>query len=267
SGLSKMLVIGMGKQRGAKTAHEWAVDWSLRDMIPEIASLLVERLPVAGGIAIVEDQHDDTDVIEGVPPEGFLDREAELLERAYELMPQLPFDDLDVLIVDQMGKDISGSGMDTNVIGRLEFSIGEPAPADPTIKRIFVRSLTDPSHGNATGLGSADFVHQDLLAETDLSKTLINGLTASAPRGSRVPPALETDRAGLLAALSTVGVVDAKSVRMARITDTMRLQRLYVSEALVEEARERDDLAVVREPEPIEFEDGSLVAPTPDGER
>jgi hypothetical protein len=263
SGLSKMLVIGMGKQRGAKVAHEWAVDWSFRQMIPEIVSRLLTELPVAGGVAVVEDQRDDTAVIEGVASSDFLDREAELLELAYDSMPRIPFDELDVLVVDRMGKDVSGAGMDTNVIGRLVYGLNEPAPELPEVKRIFVRSLTEPSHGNAVGLGSADFIHQDLLEQLDPSKTLINALTASTPRGARIPPAVETDRAGLLAALSTVGVVDAENVRVARITDTMRLERLLVSEALLEEARDRPDLRVVSEAAPIEFADGEFTRTLP----
>lgn len=258
SGLSKMLVIGMGKQRGAKTAHTWAVDWSFRNMIPEISSLLVEKLPVVGGVAVVEDQHDDTDIIEGVPPSDFLDREAELLEIADKKLPRLPFDELDVLVIDRMGKDVSGPGMDPNVIGRLVYGLNEPAPEQPDIKRIFVRSLTEASHGNAVGLGNADFIHQDLLAQMSYSKAVINALTASTPRGVRIPPAMETDRAGLVACLSTIGVVDAERVRVARIVDTMRVHRLYASAPLVEAARERDDLAVVREPEPVEFADGAF---------
>jgi hypothetical protein len=263
SGLSKMLVIGMGKQRGAKTAHEWAVDWSFRNMIPEIAEKLLAELPVAGGVAIVEDQFDDTAVIEGVPPSGFLDREAELLELAYDRLPTIPFDDVDVLILDRQGKDVSGQGMDTNVIGRRPFAINEPEPELPDVKRIFVRGLTETTHGNAMGMGSADFVHRDLAAELDSSTTLINAITASTTRGVRLPPVVETDRAGLVASLSTVGVVGPDDARVLRATDTMRLDRLYASPALVEAARERDDLRVVAEPTPIEFDDGQFAAPTP----
>ncbi|QLG27339.1 DUF362 domain-containing protein [Halorarum halophilum] len=263
SGLSKMLVIGMGKQRGAKFAHEGAVNWSFREMIPQIARILLDALPVVGGIAAVENQHDDTAILEGVPPSGFLEREAELLETAYEKLPTLPFDDLDVLVVDQMGKEISGTGMDTNVVGRREFGF-EPEPESPTIGRIYVRSLTEPSHGNATALGMADLVHRDLIAETDLSKAVINTVTASNLRGARVPPIMESDYAALVAALSTVGIVGPEEVRVARVTDTMRLERLYVSEALIEEARERDDLRVVAEPEPVEFDgEGGFTAPPP----
>ncbi|WP_336021618.1 DUF362 domain-containing protein [Halobellus salinisoli] len=259
SGLSKMLVIGMGKQRGAKIAHDWAVDWSLREMIPEITEQLLAELPVVGGVAIVEDQHDDTSILEGVPPSGFLDREAELLETAYEIMPKIPFEEVDVVVFDRQGKDISGQGMDTNVIGRRPFAINEPEPERPRIKRIYVRGLTETTHGNAMGVGSADVIHEDIVAELDAPTTLINALTASTIRGVRLPPVVETDRAGLVAALSTIGVVDTDTVRVLRASDTMRLHRLVASKALVEEARSRDDLRVVTEPSPIEFEDGAFV--------
>ncbi|MFC7019096.1 MULTISPECIES: DUF362 domain-containing protein [Haloarcula] len=263
SGLSKMLVIGMGKQRGAKIAHEWAVDWSFRNMIPEITEQLLEALPVVGGVAVVEDQHDDTAIVEGVRPSGFLDREAELLETAYDIMPTIPFDELDVVVVDRVGKDVSGQGMDTNVIGRRPFAINEPAPDRPDIKRIFARGLTETTHGNAMGIGSADFVHEAVLDELEAEKTLINAITASTVRGVRLPPVVETDRAGLTASLSTGGVVPADEARVLRVTDTMRLDRMYASTALLEAARDRDDLRVVREAAPVAFEDGQFAAPTP----
>ncbi|WP_225336358.1 DUF362 domain-containing protein [Halomicrobium urmianum] len=262
SGLSKMLVIGMGKQRGAKIAHDWAVDWSLRNMIPEITGQLLDELPVVGGVAILEDQRDDTTLIEGVPPSGFLDREAELLETAYEIMPTLPFDDLDLVVFDRQGKEISGQGMDTNVIGRRPFAIQEPEPDLPDIKRIYTRGLTEATHGNAMGMGSADVVHADVAAELDASTSLINALTASTIRGVRLPPVVETDRAGMVAALSTIGIVDPETVRVLRAPDTMHLQRLYASPALVEEARGRDDLRVIEEPSPIEFDAGQFAAPS-----
>ena len=257
SGLSKMLVIGMGKQRGAKTAHLWAADWSFRNMLPEITQLHLEELPVVGGVAIVENEYDDTAIIEGVPPSGFLDREAELLELAYDKLPTIPFDEVDVLVVDRMGKDISGAGMDTNVIGRLNFGF-EPEPEKPNVKRIFARGLTPASHGNGTGLGSADFIHADIYEGLNWRDTFVNALTASAPNGARIPPAVETDRAGVVASLSTIGVEALDAPRVIRIRDTMHLERVAVSETLVEEARERDDLRVVAEPGDIKFEDGQF---------
>ena len=262
SGLSKMLVIGMGKQRGAKTAHEWALDWSFRNMIPEIAELIIDILPVVGGVAIVEDQLDDTAIIEGVPASGFLDREAALLETAYEVLPQLPFADLDVVVFDRMGKEISGSGMDTNVTGRL-LMFNEPSPEEPFIRRIYTRSLTAASHGNAAGIGQADFIHQDLLADLTVEDMVINAVTSGNVESARIPATVETDRAGIVASLSTVGIRDPGEVRMLRATDTMNLKRLYASEALVEEARDREDLRVVSEPKPVELDDGDLVEPSP----
>ena len=265
SGLSKMAVIGMGKQRGAKMAHDWAVDWSLRNMLPEITELLLDTLPIAGGVAVVEDEHDDTTIVEGVPPSGFLKRERELLDIARERMPTLPFDDLDVLVVDRVGKDISGQGMDTNVTGRRHFTINEPEPESPEIKRVFARGLSQKTKGNAMGMGQADLVHADLAAELDPGKSLINAITASTVRGVRLPPVVESDRAGLLAALGTVGPVDGEEARVLRVTDTMRLQRCYASEALIEAARDRDDLRVVEEPAPVEFgDDGAFTAPSPE---
>jgi hypothetical protein len=178
-------------------------------------------------------------------------------------MPKLPFRELDVLVLDQQGKDISGQGMDTNVIGRRPFAIQEPEPDEPEVKRIYTRSLTETTHGNAMGMGSADFVHANLLADVDMPTSLINALTASTTRGVRLPPAVETDRAGLVASLSTIGIVDPETVRVLRATDTMRLQQCYASPALVEEARERDDLRVLEEPSPVRFEDGDFAAPSP----
>ncbi|MDS0300586.1 DUF362 domain-containing protein [Halogeometricum sp. S1BR25-6] len=262
SGLSKMLVIGMGKQRGAQIAHKWAVDWSLRNMIPEITEQLLDSLPIVGGVAVVEDQHDDTTLIEGVPPSGFLDRERELLELAYDLMPKLPFDELDVVVFDRQGKEISGQGMDTNVIGRRPFAINEPEPESPDIKRIYTRGLTEKTHGNAMGVGSADVIHEDIAAELDAQTTLINALTASTIRGVRLPPVVATDRAGLVASLSTIGVVDPETVRVVRAADTMHLHRMYASTALVEAAKEREDLRVVEEPSPVEFDEGQFAAPS-----
>jgi hypothetical protein len=264
SGLSKMLVIGFGKQRGAKTAHDWAVDWSLREMLPELTERLLAALPVVGGVAVVEDQHDDTAVVEGVPADAFLDREAELLERAHDLMPTLPFDALDVLVVDHLGKDVSGQGMDTNITGRRHFTVNEPEPETPETKRVYARSLTAATKGNAMGMGAADLVHADVLAGLDAEKSLINAITASTVRGVRLPPVVESDRAGLTAALSTCGVLGDGEARVLRVTDTIRLQRVAASAPLVAAARERADLRVVEEASPVEFDDGQFVSPPPD---
>lgn len=265
SGLAKMLVIGFGKQRGAKIAHDWAIDWSLREMVPSIAKQLISTLPIVGGIATVEDQRDQTAIIEGVPSDQILERERELLEKAHELLPRLPFDDVDILIVDRQGKDISGQGIDPNVIGRRPFAINEDEPDSPDIKRIYVRALSERTHGNAMGVGSADFVHRDVFSDIDPRDTFVNAITASTVRGIRLPPVVASDRSGLLATLASVGVRSPEEVRLLRITDTMRLERVYASESLVDEAREREDLNVVSEPADIKFTaEGAFATPSPD---
>ncbi|MEM4781796.1 MAG: DUF362 domain-containing protein, partial [Halalkalicoccus sp.] len=215
-------------------------------------------------VAILEDEHDDTDRIEGIEPSGFLRREAELLDVAWERMPKLPFDELDVLVVDRIGKDVSGQGMDTNVTGRRHFTIAEPEPESPEVKRIYVRGFTGKTKGNAMGMGAADFVHESVFEELDPSKTLINAITASTVRGVRLPPVVEHDWAGLTAALGTIGPVAGPDARVLRVTDTMRLQRCYASEPLVEAARGREDLRVLAEPVPIGFEDGRFAADSPE---
>lgn len=265
SGLAKMLVIGFGKQRGAKTAHDWAVDWSLREMVPDITQRLVDALPVIGGVAILEDQRDDTTHLEGIPAHRILERERELLQRAEALLPRLPFEHLDVLVIDGQGKNVSGQGIDPNVIGRRPFAINEPEPDTPDIKRIYVRSLTEDTHGNAMGVGSADFVHQDVLAEIEAGDTFVNAITASTIRGIRLPPVLASDRAGVLAALSSIGASAPQDVRLVRATDTMRLERVYASRSLIDHARDRDDLRVIEEPMPMAFDGtGDFAAPSPD---
>ena len=265
SGLAKMLVIGFGKQRGAKTAHDWAIDWSLREMVPDIAARLVDTLPVIGGVAILEDQRDDTAEIECVPATSILEREQTLLARAEELLPRLPFEELDLLVVDRPGKNVSGQGIDPNVIGRRPFAINEPEPDIPSIKRIYVRSLTDDTHGNAMGVGSADYIHQDILRNIEATDTFVNAITASTIRGIRIPPVLESDRAAIRASLSSIGASASRDVRMMRVTDTMRLETVYASPPLIDQARERDDLHVLADPSPIDFDrNGDVRAKSPD---
>lgn len=259
SGLAKMLVIGMGNQRGAKLAHSWAIDWSLSRMIPELTAHLLEALPIVGGVAIIEDQHDDTGIIEGIRPETLLDRERTLQRRAADMMPRLPFDEIDLLVLDRQGKNISGQGLDPNVTGQRPYAINEPDPPAPDIKRIYVRSLTPATHGNAMGVGSADFIHQDLLAALSSTDTVVNAITAGTVRGVRLPIIIESDEAALIAALSSVGVAPVEELRIVRARDTAHLDRLAVSPVLVEEARSRDDLVVHREPEAISFDsDGNF---------
>lgn len=154
SGLIKMMVIGMGKQKGALMAHRLTIKHGFPAVLSEIGSIILKRLPIFFGIGIIESQFGETAFIDLLTSEELFEKEKLLLRKAQEVMPSLPFDQIDILIVDEMGKSISGTGMDTNVIGRRLF-IGGPKPERPRITRIFVRDLTDESHGNATGIGKS----------------------------------------------------------------------------------------------------------------
>ena len=256
SGLCKMAVIGMGKREGAEMMHNAGLTDDMGAEIRERAAILLDELPVLGGVALIENAHDRATHVEGVPTGEILDREPELLERAYEELPTLPVDDLDLLVVDEMGKEISGTGLDTNVLGRTYFR-GEPEPDRPDYTRVYVRSLTAPSHGNALGVGLADVVHQDLVRDVDLGDTYVNIATSGETRRAKLPLIVPDDASALLLAPSVTGTPDPEALRVARIPDTMEPGALLVSEAVVPELRDRDD-ATVGELRTLSLTDGDL---------
>jgi hypothetical protein len=256
SGLAKMTVIGVGKQRGANAAHQAALDSSFSEVLPERAAVLFEETPIVGGVAVLENANERAAQIEGVPVDDILDREPELLERARELQPMLPVEDLDLLVLDEIGKNVSGTGMDTNVVGRMNV-YGEPEFETPDIVRIYVRSLTEETHGNANGIGLADFVHADAASEMDPGDTYVNSVSGGQPERGRIPPVVPDDETALVLACATIGVSDPSDLRIARIENTLEPDRLHVSEPVADELRERED-TTVGELQPIELEDGAL---------
>ena len=253
SGLTKMLTIGLGKQVGAKSVHEQALVEGYEAAIESAFEVVTERSPVLGGIALVENFHDETATIEGVPVSALPDREAALLERAYEYMPTLPYEDLDVLVVDRIGKDVSGAGMDTNVIGRYEV-LNTDDPDSPAIRRIVVRGLTDATHGNGQGLGLADVTTAAVTEELDLDQVYTNALTSGSLSKARLPVVLPNDRLALETAVTTVGPYDPETIRVAWIRDTSHLSSFRVSEALA--AEDHDHVEVVGSA-PLSFDDGT----------
>jgi len=257
SGLCKIAVVGLGKQRGAEAAHKAALAEGFADVLAERAALLFAETPIVGGVALVENASERAAVIEGVDADDILDREPELLERSEALLGTLPVEELDLLVVDEMGKDVSGTGMDTNVIGRLLMD-GEPEPASPEYSRIYVRSLTDASHGNGIGIGLADYAHRDAVEALDLTDTYVNAITSGEPVRSRIPLVMPSDRVALTAAYSAVGVGDPAEMRIARVPNTLELDRFAVSEPVAEEIRDLPGVSV-GEPEPLAFENGDLV--------
>ena len=257
SGLCKMAVIGLGKQRGAEATHKAALAGTFVDVIRERASILFEETPVVGGVALVENANERAAAIEGLDVGEILEREPELLDRSRELLGTLPVEELDLLVVDEIGKNVSGTGVDTNVIGRMLMH-GEPEPDSPRYTRIYARSITPESHGNGIGLGLADYVHRDLVEALDLTDTYVNAVTSGEPVRARIPVILPTDRLALTTAYSGCGVVDPADMRIVRIENTLDLDRFWVSEPVVDELRDDPD-ASVGTLEPLVFEDGDLV--------
>jgi Lactate racemase N-terminal domain len=262
SGLVKMLVIGAGKHAGALSAHGHTIRHGFPAVLRDHGERLLAALPVLCGIAIVEGPDERTAVLEVVRPEDFFAREHELLARAYEFLPRLPFDQLDVLVVDGLGKDASGTGMDTNVIGRVSFWGGGERPSRPRITRIFVRGLTAATHGNACGIGMADFTTARCAAEIDRAATDVNCITSNCPEDARIPIACASDREAIAAAMQTAGVHDPCAVRLAWIRDTAHLGRIAVSEALLDEVRAAETLRPAGPLFPLPYdENGDLRSP------
>lgn len=244
SGLAKMLAIGLGKQHGAEELHRFGPT-QIERRIRAAARHICATQPVLGGIALVESETKDLAVIEFVDPPGIGgDRETELLALAKLHEPRLPFDQLDVLVVDSMGKNFSGTGMDTNVIGRRMVR-GMPEVPTPRITNIVCLEVTSQSHGNAVGLGLADYIPNRALANVDLQATYANALTAGsqAVQRAQIPITLADDADAVAAAILTCDVADFRHLRLARIRNTLHLDDLLVTQPLLEEARKSyDDL-------------------------
>lgn len=253
SGLVKILVIGLGKREGARTIHRLGVR-GLRDEIPRSAEVVLSRVPVLFGIGIVENAYGRTARLEVIPAAEIMHREPALLEEAKRLRPRLPVDELDILVVEEMGKEISGTGLDCNVIGRRRIA-GEPEPRSPRCRRIVALSLTPKSHGNAVGIGLADICTRRLVDAIDFDAMYINTVTATFVERGAIPVTMETDREAIELALKTCWVPDPERVRMAVIRNTRALETIRLSEALLPALRERGDLRVEGEPEPLRFDE------------
>lgn len=253
SGLCKMLAVGLGKQRGAETMHRAG----LARTIPEAAAVSLASGKVILGVAIVENAADLPMQIEVVAPEAFHDTDRALLVASNAVLPRIPFDHADVLILDWIGKDLSGSGMDPNVIGMWRRLGGERLP---DYRRIVVRDVTDESRGNAIGIGWADVTTAHLVERIDYAAMYMNCLTANAPDVARVPMTMPTDREAIGIAIRTSGgAASPDAVRLVRAHSTLRLDELLVSEALLPEVRANDRLEITGEPEPMRFDEAGTL--------
>ena len=241
SGLRKMTVVGLGRQRGAESFHHLAVNITYYEAINAIAGLIYEKLNVLGGVALLEDHFGRLRRLEAVPTAEILDREPALLEESKRYKPKLPVDHFDILIVDEIGKEISGTGVDTKVVGRIMNTYEEECDT-PRITRIIIRDLTQETAGNGVGIGLADFTTQRVIDKIDLQKLAINCITAASPEKGRIPIAMPTDRDAFEAALRTIGIWTPQKVKIVWISNSKKLEWLAASEAVIEDCRNRSDL-------------------------
>jgi hypothetical protein len=246
SGLMKMAAIGMGKHKQALLIHTYGVH-GIRDIMPEVARVVLKNVNILCGVAIVENAFEQTAIIEAIPTENIPYRERELLEVSASLMPKLPVDDLDVLIVDEIGKNYSGTGMDTNIIGRIRI-LGTEEPKGPRIKYVIASDLSEESHGNALGIGLADLTTKRLFNKIDFKIMNENVVTSTFLHRAMIPIVMESDKEALSAALRATWGVASNQARIIRIPNTLQLEYLYVSEVLVPEVMQLTHMELVDEP-------------------
>lgn len=255
SGLLKMLAVGLGKQRGAELIHSHGA-LGLQTLIPLMADVISQKLPILFGLGILENARDETADIIALDARQMREKEPGLLIRARELMPKLPVDSLDVLVVERMGKNISGTGIDTNITGRMGIR-DQPDPQTPHISRIVVLDLTEESHGNALGVGLADIISQRLREKIDLEKTYANVVTTSFLERGFIPLVMPTDREAITVALKTVGrPVNPQDARLMIIRSTLDLEEIYLSANLFVEIKDMPGIEVIGVPETLAFSEG-----------
>lgn len=261
SGIAKMLVIGLGKRDGAAQHHRWGFR-GLRDMLPETCKIILEKTPFLAGLGILENAREETAHVQVVERENLFEIEPGLLERAKELMGRLPFDQLDVLLIGEIGKNYSGAGIDPNVVGRLLIETADE-PEKPKITRICCFDVSPESHGNATGVGIADLATDRLLASIDPVPFRMNNLTACFLRRSQLPFAFPTDRECIEIGLQTCWQPDRAKIRMAIVPNTLELADLWVSSPLLDEVKRHPYLELLGKPQEVPFDaKGNMVQET-----
>ncbi len=280
SGLLKMMLIGLGKHAGALAHHRILLEHPFDQVVRSVGRSMIAHAPICFGVALVENAYDETALIEAVPPDRFEAREEQLLILAKKWLARLPLHQADLLIVDEIGKDISGSGMDTNIVGRkrgfrppsplpLSPAAGErgwgegtqPPANQPNMRYIFVRGLTARTHGNATGIGFADFTTTRLIQAMNYQDTVINCLTAGHPQAARLPVHFDTDREVLDAALAIIGTRPAQDARIQRIRNTLCLEEVEVSEPCLAELNGAPDHVLEGSVHPLAFDASGNMPP------
>jgi hypothetical protein len=249
SGLMKMITIGLGKQKGAEAAHAYSFKYMAEHVI-SMAKMVMQKVPIIFGLGTIENAYDRPAKIVAVPAEKLEEVEPGLLLEAKALMPRILFDPLDVLVVDEIGKDISGDGMDPNITGRYATPYASGGPA---INRIAVLRLTEKTHGNFNGLGMADVTTRKAFEAIEWEKGYANALTSTVFEPVKLPMFLDTEELAVKAAIKGANLVDPTQVRLVRIKNTLELGEIWISESLLPEAREKEDVEILGEPQEIDF--------------
>ena len=255
SGLMKMMLIGLGKHNGAKIYHRAINDYSFGQIVRSVAKEVLDKCGVVAGLALVENQFDHTALVEAVAPEKFEEREKELLILAKKYMPSLPFEEVQFLAIDEMGKDISGSGMDTNVIGRKYNDHRATGDETPRVKYIAMRGLTPVTHGNATGLGMAEFCRSRVAREVDHKITRINCITGGHITAAMSPLDYETDAEIFEVISQSVGLTEPQDIRFVWIRNTLNVAEFVCSEAYLDQVQAREDLEQLSDLQELPFDD------------
>lgn len=259
SGLIKMMAIGLGKQEGAATYHEAMLTYGYPHVLLTVARKVMEHSNLLFGVGSVENGYGQTAKIGICPREKIEEMEKELLKSAKAYAPGLPFDEADIIIIDEMGKDISGTGFDTKVVGRIGLPLVTPDPESPSIKRIVVCDLTEGSEGNAVGVGNADVITRSLLDKIDMDALNINTITGVCPEMGKIPLTMRNDKEAFEIAIKCVGLIPRNKLKIIRIKNTSVLSEVEVSEAYAKELASRSDLEIMGEKRPMAFDaDGNL---------
>lgn len=254
SGLFKMMAIGLGKFAGAQRYHTYAYKLGLEHVIRSIGRQVLGTRKIVGGLAILEDANHNTGQLTAVPVAQMEQKEEELLALAKSWMGKVPVPQLDILMLDEIGKTISGAGMDTKVINRSVYGEANLWPNTPRIERVYVRDLSGNSYGNAVGLGMADMIHDRLLEKVDWNPTRINSLTASSPQAIRIPIHFPSDRECLEKLIPTVGKIDTTEVTLGWMTNTLEIGVVKLSENLRSEIQRNPNLEILGPPEEMELD-------------
>ncbi|MEK3888701.1 lactate racemase domain-containing protein [Bacillus sp. FSL K6-3431] len=238
SGIMKMISIGLGKQKGAEACHQLGFKY-MAENVPKMAKMIMEKKPFLFGVATVENAFDKVVEVEVLMADEVEEKETKLQEQAKKSLPKLLFEQLDVLIIDEIGKNISGDGMDPNITGRY------PTPyahGGPEVNKMVVLDLTPETEGNANGVGTADFTTQRLVDKMDLETTYANGLTSTVVAPTKIATTLANDRMALQAAIKTCNILDFTKVKMVRIKNTLEISEIEVSEALLEHVKQHSEM-------------------------